>query len=73
VYLTDSKGVVTGINTNLEPVLLNVEVQSFVGPNNTTSYTTLKKIIPPGPALTNKAFVRSLQQLCDSTTKTRQH
>jgi hypothetical protein len=63
VYLTDSKGVVTGINTNLEPVLLNVEVQSFLGPNNTTSYDTLKKIIPPGPALTNKAFVRSLQQI----------
>ena len=63
LYLTDAKGVIVGINTDLEPVLQNVSVQSFVGPNNSNSYDTLKKIIPAGPALTNKAFARSLQQI----------
>lgn len=58
VYLSDG-----AVNTNLRDTLLNVDIASYSGPNNTNSLETLEKIIPADQALANKALARSLSQI----------
>ena len=58
VYLANGS-----VNYDLEPVLNNVGVTAYSGPNNTNSLATLKLIIPPDQAVANKALSRSLQQV----------
>jgi len=65
VYLTNGS-----VNYDLEPVLNNVGVTAYSGPNNTNSLATLKLIIPPDQAVANKALSRSLQQVKNITNTT---
>jgi subtilisin family serine protease len=58
------------VNYDLEPVLNNVGVTAYSGPNNTNSLATLKLIIPPDQALANKALARGLQQVKNITNTT---
>lgn len=50
-------------NSNLRQTLLNVDVASYSGPNNTNNLETMEKIIPADQALANKALARSLGQV----------
>lgn len=51
------------VNSALNPVLADLGVSSYTGPNNTNSLEILRTIIPPDQALANKALARSLQQV----------
>ena len=65
VYLGDQ-----AVNYNLKPILENVAIADYAGPNNTNSLNTLSIIIPPDQALANKALARSLGQVKNIATST---
>lgn len=60
IYLTPQP---PAVNTSLVSVVDNSEVEAYTGPNNVTSYNTLKSIIPSDQALANKALAQGFQQI----------
>lgn len=57
-------------NQLLIPTVENVGVQAYSGGGDTSSYSTLKLIIPASQALANKAFAQALQQVKNITATT---